>query len=153
MIHSMLTPVIQATIETTMKTYIEQMQANMIKQVLDSNLKLKKSIDDQTWQLRDLHSQLDDKSKEIDDKHIKIEDLKEKVQTLTEEVNKSVISIKNHDSTIDDLEQYGRRNSIRITNMRFNPKVCEEALATNVTSFINEHMLRNAPHPSFCDGH
>ena len=45
MIHSMLTPAIQATIEATMKTYIEQMQASMIKQVLDSNLKLKESID------------------------------------------------------------------------------------------------------------
>ena len=151
MIHSMLTPVIQATIGTTMKTYIEQMQACMIKQVLDSNLKLKESIDDQTRQLKDLRYQLDEKSKEIDDKHIKIEELQENVQTLTEEVNKSVISIKTHDSTINDLEQYGRRHSIRISNMKFNSKAGEEALAANVTSFINEHMLRNAPQVSVTD--
>ena len=52
MIHSMLTPVIQATIEATMKTYIEQIQVIMIKQVLDSNWKVKESIDDQTGQLK-----------------------------------------------------------------------------------------------------
>ena len=151
MIHSMLTPAIQATIEATMKTYIEQMQASMIKQVLDSNLKLKESIDHQTKQIKDLRSQLDEKSKEIDDKHRKIDKLQEQVQTLTEEVNKNAIVIKNHDSTINDLEQYGLRNSIRLTNMKFNPKIGEEELTASVTSFINENMLSNAPQVSIND--
>ena len=46
---------------------------------------------------------------------------------------------------MNDLEQYGRRNSLRFSQLRVNYKLPEIELMSEVADQINEHMLTTGP--------
>ena len=52
---------------------------------------------------------------------------------------------------INDVKQYGRRNSLRFSNLGLDPKLPEVELIKRVTTFNNDRILVNGPILSECD--
>ena len=98
-------------------------------------------------------SKLEQFSHECDVKSKLIDDLQSKVVKLSVKLDSMKVSL-------NDIEQYGRRNSLRFTNIKYDPKMQETELTKQMTNFINSKMLKKGTsidvsdidrcHPSGC---
>ena len=81
---------------------------------------------------------------------------------LLEEKTKSIVNFEHRVQNLElevkslkmasnDLEQYGRRNSIRISNFKVINKLPESELKTQIISFCNNSMLKNLPQLTVSD--
>ena len=136
-IHSMITPTIEKAIETAVSTAVEKIQLNVLDPLMESNNKLKETIESQRSAIADQQSKMADLGRLLEEKSKSILNFEHKVHNLESEV-KSLSMASN------DLEQYGRRNSIRISNFKADNKLPETELKTQVTAFLNNNVLKNS---------
>ena len=131
MLKSMIAPTIQGAINQAVETAVEKIRSTILKEIKDSNKELANTIEQQNKIIADQAAQLDEKAKIITDLELKLEN-------VSGELNKVRFSVNN-------LEQYGRRNSLRFSQLRVNYKLPEIELMSEVADQINEHMLTSGP--------
>ena len=94
--------------------------------------------------ISDLKSKLEDQTCRLAENNKVVDDLVNKVKTLSSELD----SLK---SSTNSIEQYGRRNSLRFTNMKLDVKTGESNLIDQMTDFINTKILKNEDSISVSD--
>ena len=134
--HSMITSTIEKALETAVSTAVEQIQMNVLNPLMESNNKLKEIIESQNSTIAEQQARMADLSHLLEEKNKSILNFEHRVQNLELEVE----SLK---MASNDLEQYSRRNSIRISNFKVINKLPESELKTQVISFFNNSMLKN----------
>ena len=85
-----------------------------------------------------------DLSRLLEEKTKSIVNFEHRVQNLE-------LEVKSLKMASNDLEQYGRRNSIRILNFKIINKLPESELKTQIISFFNNSMLKNLPQLTVSD--
>ena len=92
---------------------------------------LKKTIDEQIKISEQQNKIIKEQADKLDGKTKLIDELEQKCDNLSAELNKVKVAV-------SDLEQYGRRNSLRFSKLGFDPKLPENELIkkTPLTSTI-----------------
>lgn len=142
-IHELISPLIQetiqATVSSTVTAAINGMKESVIDQMIDSNAKLQETVSIQTKVIEDQKVIIKDQSKQLDSKSETICELECEVKYLMSEVDKLKWGL-------DDLEQYGRRNSLRINNLQlerpFDKFGNEREFTRSVLNFLNRVILK-----------
>ena len=132
----MIGPTIEKAIETAVSLAVDKIQLNVLDPLIESNKKLKETVESQNSITADQRAKMADQGRLLEEKSKFITNFEQQVNTLESEV-KSPKMISN------EIELYGRRNSIRISNFKVDKKVPESELKTRVISFINNSMLQN----------
>ena len=99
---------------------------------------LKKTIDEQIKISEQQNKIIKEQADKLDGKTKLIDELEQKCDNLSAELNKVKVAV-------SDLEQYGRRNSLRFSKLGFDPKLPENELIKKTTAYINDRMLPNGP--------
>ena len=118
LIQSILAPTIQSSIDIAANKAVEKFQSEVINQIIESNSKLQVIAEKQLNTISDLKSKLEDQTCRLAENNKVVDDLVNKVKTLSSELD----SLK---SSTNSIEQYGRRNSLRFTNMKLDVKTGE----------------------------
>ena len=133
-IQSIIVPTVKSAIDTAVSSAVDTIKSGILKELIESNNKLKETIDTQMVIINKQQLQIDDQRKKLIEKSTEVNNLASKVKELTVEN----ISIK---TSLNDIEQYGRRNSLRFNNLKLDPKLQEHDMTKAVVSFINTHIL------------
>ena len=153
-LYDMMSPLILNTIETsvaaTVEAAVKSVQAKVVDQIVESNRQLQESVKEQTRVVEeqrrvieiqdqvivDQKNAIEDQSKQLQEKTETIEQLEMQVDCLMLELD----SVKND---LNDLEQYGRRNSIRLNNyISILPLKDEEQIIKSFVHYLNANVLR-----------
>ena len=120
--------------------------------MLESNKKLQESVAEQTRVIEEqkkvISSQehlISDQEKAIAGQASLLNSKSETIDQLEMQVECLMVELNSVKFDLNDLEQYGRRSSIRLNN--YNPSVNstdEEQLTKSVTHFLNESVLKGA---------
>ena len=129
LIHSMITPTIEKAIETA----VEQIQMNVLDPLMESNNELKEIIESQNSTIAEQQASMADRSRLLEAKTKSIFNFEHGVQNLE-------LEAKSPKMASNDSEQYGRQNSIRISNFKVINKLTESELKTPIISFFNNTM-------------
>lgn len=104
----------------------------------ETTQKLHETVEKQCELLQAKQSVIDNQQTQLDDQSSEIATLKTQVQDLSENLFDQ--KLKNN-----DLEQYGRRNSLRFIQLKTDTSLDEEHLTKFVVSYINKNILPSDP--------
>ena len=142
LLYDMMSPLISKTIEasvaTTVDAAVKSVQSNVVKEMVESNKKLQKSVAEQTRVIQNQEKIIKRQEDLLNEKNDTIEQLECQLSAMSLELDSVT-------AELNDLEQYGRRNSIRINNLKLLAPPKDEAdLTKTVTHFLNEMVLKDA---------
>ena len=138
LLQTVIAPTIQTAIEKAVDSAIEMLRSSILNDIVSSNVQLKKTIDEQIEISEQQNKIIKEQADKLDEKTKMIDELEQKCDNLSVELNK----VK---AAVNDLEQYGRQNSLRFSKLGFDPKLPENELIKKTTAFINDRMLPNDP--------
>lgn len=122
-----LTPIFSTLIERSMEAAIARYEKSIVEPLLASNNKLLSTIKHQEEVIMKQSVLIENQAKTISANS-------KRIQTLETDLN--------------DLQQYGRRKSIRINNLPVPEEISTEGdLARHIVSFINNNILNPKPKP------
>lgn len=122
MISQSVSPMIESAIQRAVDTAITAVRNDVIKPLLDSNSKLTSIVNEQKNLIKQHESRIVELESEYDVVCSELDDLK---------------------LSVNDLEQYGRRNNLRISNMSLDqPGATEREITENTVKFLNENVLK-----------
>ena len=122
--HKMMSPVIKLVINEAVTSAVIKLKNNVIKPLQEQNKKLDLKVKESEEIIRSQDELLAQKNEEI-------ATLQSDVDTLTKSTTKLT-------NKLDDLEQYGRRNSVRMYNVKCEPSdSCLEALVDILQNKLN----------------
>lgn len=156
LLYDMMSPLISKTIETsvaaTVEAAVSSVQTKVVNQMLESNIKLQESVTKQTQVIEKQNKLIETQGKIISEQEKTIAEkstiLESKLDTIDQlemQVDYLTLELDSVKLELNDLEQYGRRNSIRLNN--FSPPTIpksEDQLTDVVTQFLNEKVLKDA---------
>ena len=131
LIHAMLAPLMQSTVDAAINSTIKELKTSLIDKLLESNAKLQDTVSAQFNTMKQMQGLLDEQSRDLKAKAETIKSLESRLDSLT-------VKVESVQQSNNDLEQYSRRNSIRMTNVKFDQKASETDLTSQVTSFLNK---------------
>ena len=132
-LYDMVSPLIQSTVNQA----INQIKLTVVDEMIKSNNELKEMVTQQSETIKAQKVVIEDQKQLLAEKAEKIENLEFNVDYLMAEVDSMKIQMNN-------LEQYGRRNSIRINNFKVPaPPADELELTKHVVSFLNKRILHD----------
>ena len=129
-LNAMMAPLIQNAIQSADRSAVDDMQTSVLDKLIETNEALQKTVTDQSETIKRQKTLIDTQAREI----AKVTELEEEVQLLTDELDNMKMSL-------NDLEQYGRRNSLRINNLKLNCNGEEPDLTRAVVNFLNSVVL------------
>ena len=106
-LHKLMTPVIMSAFNETVASAVIKLENSVIKPLQDQNKKLILKMKESEEIIRSKNDLLSQKNEQIS-----------KLQTEVEQLTKSTGKLTD---MLDDLEQYGRRNSVRTHNVNCAP--------------------------------
>ena len=134
-LYDMLSPLIEATIATTVKLAIGQIKTTVLDEMIKSNDELKIMVTDQSKTINSQKEVIENQSKMLADKIERTEQLELNVEYLMMEMDSMKMGMNN-------LEQCGRRNSLRINNYRLlSPPADELDLSYTIAKYLDENIL------------
>lgn len=132
-LYDMVSPLIQSTVNEA----INQIRLTVVDEMIKSNNELKDMVTQQSETINAQKAVIKDQKKLLAEKAERIENLEFNVDYLMAEVDSMKIQMNN-------LEQYGRRNSIRINNLKVPAPLADELdLTKHVVSFLNKRILHD----------
>ena len=155
LLYDMMNPLIMKTIEASVAASVDaavnSLQTKVVNRMLESNKqKLQESVAEQTRVIEEqkkvIRSQehlISDQEKAIADQASLLNSKSETIDQLEMQVECLMVELDSAKFDLNDLEQYGRRSSIRFNS--YNPSVNsidEEQLTKSVTHFLNESVLK-----------
>ena len=133
-LNDMMAPLIQNAIQSAVRSAVDDMKTSVLDKLIETNEALQKTVSDQSETIKRQKILIDTQAREIDSKIAKVTELEGEVQLLTDELDNMKMSL-------NDLEQYGRRNSLRINNLKLNYNGEEPDLTRAVVNFLNSVVL------------
>ncbi|MCW4342132.1 MAG: hypothetical protein N0E48_01995 [Candidatus Thiodiazotropha endolucinida] len=134
----LIRPLIQESIESA----INVMRGTVVEEMINSNKALQNTVKNQSRIISEQKVLIEEQKILIDTKNETIDELQSTQQVVIAELDQLRLS---H----NDLEQYGRGNSLRINNLVFNsptgPPKDEESLTLAVLDFLNSVVLKGIP--------
>lgn len=132
---------IKSTVSSTVTAAIDSFRSSVIDQMIRSNRDLQESVKEQSRIINEQKAVIEEQRAIINDNNDTIDGLYCQVHVLSTEVDELKFDI-------NELEQYGRRNSLRINNLKLDspmgPPNNEQALTTAVVQFLNTAVLKSA---------
>ena len=124
-----------------LKPVVEHALSDMNKSIMElinSNKSLQATVERQFTVIEQQRQTIDTQNKTIADQDENISQLNASVEELQSKFD-------NLSLAHNDLEQYGRRNSLRVSNMVFNSNALtsEDTLTQHMVSFINKSILKS----------
>lgn len=114
----MISPLIQETIQNTVAAAISSLKTTCVDPILEANTELRGMIENQHITISNQNKLIDDQNKQISDQKNIIMDQKELIESKTEQMDELVTAVDALKIRLNELEQYGRRNSLRFVNMK-----------------------------------
>lgn len=133
-LNDMMAPLIQNAIQSAVRSAVDDMKTSVLDKLIETNEALQKTVTDQSETITRQKALIDTQARKIDSKIAKVTELEREVQLLTDELDNMKMSL-------NDLEQYGRRNSLRINNLKLNYNGEESDLTRAVVNFVNSVVL------------
>ena len=129
---------VRPLIQETVKSAVEGMRSTVVADMIKSNKTLQETVKEQSRIIKEQKSVIEDQKIMLDSNSETIEQLQCTVHVLEGEIDELKL-------THNELEQYGRRNSLRINNMIFRgprgPPQDERSLTLSVLDFLNSEGL------------
>ena len=155
-LHEMVLPLLQKTIVDTVSQAVEGIKINVLDKMVESNNKLQETVAIQKSIITKQQTAIEDQKALIEKQEAtikqKLDVLSAKEETIRELECHNKYLTSEVDALkwgLDDLEQYGRRNSIRINNLKlvqsFDSFDNEYDFTQEVLNFINEIVLKGQP--------
>ena len=132
----MLTPLIQETIRYSIDSAILGLRETILQPILDNNQKLQDSINKQNIRIEQQRNIIIEQGKELSVNKDIITELEAENRLLSAEIDDLKIGL-------NDLEQYGRRNSLRFHNLDMDLSLKEGEMIHSLVGFINNTILTN----------
>ena len=132
----MLTPLIQETIRYSIDSAILGLRETILQPILDNNQKLQDSINKQNIKIEEQRNIIIEQGKELSVNKDIITELEAENRLLSAEIDDLKIGL-------NDLEQYGRRNSLRFHNLDMDLSLKEGEMIHSLVGFINNTILTN----------
>ena len=139
-IQAMIAPLLKSVVQDATGTAVGELKHSILDKMVESNIQLQEIVNKQIETNDYMQKTLDGQRKELQEKA-------ETIQTMQDQIQSLNLKVDEVQSAHNDLEQYGRRNSLRISNFRFDPKQSEADHTKQVVSFVNDTLLTDAPPP------
>ena len=134
-----LAEMVRPLIQETVKSAVDGMRSTVVADMIKSNKILQETVKEQSRIIKEQKSVIEDQKIMLDSNSETIEQLQCTVHVLEGEIDELKL-------THNELEQYGRRNSLRINNMIFRgprgPPQDERSLTLSVLDFLNSDILK-----------
>ena len=137
-IQLMVAPLLKTVVKDAISTAVGELKHSILDKMVESNTQLQEIVNKQIETINYMQTTLDGQRKELQEKSETIKIMQDQIQSLT-------LKFDEVQSAQNDLEQYGRRNSLRISNFKFDPKQSEAELTQKVVSFVNDILLTDGP--------
>ena len=132
-IQALICPFIQTAVDETSKRH-----DRAISDMIASNTKIYDLVQNQMDRMEEQNRTIESQAAELKVKDEKIRFLEKRVENL----DLGLQTLKNE---TNDLQQYGRRNSLRLNNMKADPDLDEESLTHHVVGFLNKNLTPETP--------
>ena len=133
LLQGLMTPVFEGLVKKPLDDANENMNKTLEK-ITSANKMLHDKIEQQIEMISGQRVEIDKLASELEKKDERIDALEDQVKSLTAQVN--TVKLSNN-----DLNQYGRRNSIRLSNIKIDPDLPESDITKEVTAFLNSKIL------------
>ena len=130
----MLAPLIQETIKSSVTSAIECLRETILQPILDNNNKLQESLNQQSVKIDQQEKIIIEQGRQLSINNDIIIELEAENRLLSTELDDMKVGL-------NDLEQYGRRNSLRFHNLNMDPSLKECDMIHSMTKFINKSLL------------
>ena len=139
----MLSPLIQDTISVAVSTATDNIKTKVLDKMVESNEELQRFVTEQTGIINSQKALINEQSEQIDDQTKVLKSKSSKIGQLEMDVELLILEIDSWKDALNNLEQYGRRNSIRIHNFKpDHPSEDEYDMSDMVRNFLNTTILR-----------
>ena len=132
----MMAPLIQETIKSSVASAIESLKTSILQLILETNKKLQESVNKQDIKIQQQQEKIKEQGRQLSVNKDIITELEAENRLLCSELASMKLNINN-------LEQYGRRNSLRFNNLTIDTSHKEEDMIHGVVRFINDNMMSN----------
>ena len=132
----MLTPLIQETIKSSVAAAIDCLRETILQPILDKNNKLQEALNKQSAKIEQQQNIIIEQGKQLSVNNDIIIELEAENRLLSGELDDLKVNL-------NDLEQYGRRNSLRFHNLNMDLSLREGAMIDSMAQFINKSLLAN----------
>ena len=141
-----LAEMVRPLIQETVNIAVEGIRSTVVADMIKSNESLQQTVKEQSRIIKEQNTIIDKQKSMINDQKILLDSNNETIEQLQCSVHVLEGEIEELKLANNDLEQYGRRNSIRINNMIFDgpsPPADEQSLTLSVLNFINSDILKD----------
>ena len=114
----MMSPLIQDTIKAAVNVATTNIKATVVDPMVKSNEELQKLMKEQTETVTSQKTITDQQNALIDEQNNLLEDKAARIERLECDAQYMMMEMDALMDTINNLEQYGRRNSIRLNNFK-----------------------------------
>ena len=128
----MMAPLIQETIKSSVASAIESLKTSILQPLLETNKKLQESVNKQDIKIQQQQEKIKEQGRQLSVNKDIITELEAENRLLCSELDSMKINVNN-------LEQYGRRNSLRFNNLTIDTSQKEEYNSnnTNIETFMS----------------
>ena len=143
--YDMLSPLIQDTIKSAVKAVTSDLKTTVVDEMVKSNNELQQLVKDQTEIINTQALTIEKQKKLIDNQNTLLDSKSARIEELECNTDYLLIEMDSLKAELNDLEQYGRRNSLRLNNfIPTTPTTDEHDLANSVCNFLNQKVLKGA---------
>ena len=143
--YDMLTPLIQDTISAAVKAVTSDLKTSVVDEMVRSNDELQKLVKEQTETINSQKLIIDEQKTLINEQNTLLESKSARIEELECNSDYLLLEMDSLKHEINNLEQYGRRNSLRLNNFTPpSPPVDEQDLTNSVCTFLNRKVLKGA---------
>ena len=152
-LYDMISPLIQETIQTTVTAAINSLKTTCVDPIIEANSELRGLIESQHKTIAKQGKLIDDQKKIIVDQRELIDSKSDSIEELQGEVSYLMTEMNALKLNFNELEQYGRRNSLRFVNMKLpepttdNRDDRERDLTIFMVNFINKAVFKGLGQP------
>ena len=125
---SFLPDLLAPVIKSTMDTAIALLQDSVINPLLDANKELVETVKSQKVTITSQNKQITDQ--------------KAQIKSVEKQLDSTVVKCQSLEADLNDLQQYGRRNSLRLNNFPTKGTPSEFELTDQVCHFINSSVFK-----------
>lgn len=142
--HDMLYPLIQETITATVNATTANIQTTIVDKMVESNGELQRLVTEQTGIINSQKTIITEQKQLIDEQNELLESKSSRIEQLECDVEYLMLEMESLKGSINNLEQYGRRSSVRINNFKpMGPPGDENGLSDSVRKFLNDTVLKD----------
>lgn len=142
--HDMFYPLIQETITATVNATTANIQTTIVDKMVESNEELQRLVTEQTGIINSQKTIITEQKQLIDEQNELLESKSSRIEQLECDVEYLMLEMESLKGSINNLEQSGRRSSVRINNFKpMGHPGDENGLSDSVRKFLTDAVLKD----------